>query len=120
MLAIGTDVSGTGKLNIGAASTLWLQAGGASGQTASFLSSTSGTLDLSKPSAFLGHIAGFAGADTIDLISSAATTLTYSGSTLTVLNGTTKVASLLFNGSYTLTDFHLGSDGHSGSVITFV
>jgi hypothetical protein len=120
LLAIGTDVSGTGALNIGAASTLWLQAGDASGQTASFLSSTSGTLDLSKPSAFLGHIAGFAGADTIDLIGSAATTLTYSGSTLTVLNGTTKVASLTFNGSYTLADFHLGSDGHSGSVITFV
>jgi hypothetical protein len=120
MVVIGSDVSGTGALRLGAASTLWLQAGSAAGQTVSFLSSARSTLDLSKPSAFLGHISGFAGADTIDLISSAATTLTYSGGTLTVLDGTTKVASLVFNGSYVLGDFHLGPDAHSGSLITFV
>jgi len=119
-VVIGSDASGTGALRIGAASTLWLQAGSAAGQTVSFLSFAGETLDLSAPSAFLGHISGFAGTDKIDLVSSAATTLTYSGGTLTVLNGTTKVASLAFNGSYTLADFHLGSDGHNGSLITFV
>jgi hypothetical protein len=120
MVVIGSDVSGTGSLRLGAASTLWLQAGSAAGQTVGFLSEASGKLDLSTPSLFLGHISGFGGADAIDLISSAATTLTYSGGTLTVLNGTEKVASLVFNGSYALADFHLGSDAQSGSVITFV
>jgi len=96
-----------------------LLAGAASGQTVDFLATT-GALDLQTPLDFAGTIAGFAGSDTIDLLKTAATGLSYSGGTLTVLDQSATVATLRFSGSYTQSDFALTSDGHGGALIKFV
>lgn len=118
-LMIRTDVQGTGKLDIGTISTLWLEAGAVASQTASF-TAAGGTLELGGPASFLGHIAGFGASDVIELAAAAATTLSYAGGVLTVDDGSTAVAQLHFNGSYTSASFSLSADGHGNSLITFV
>ena len=97
-------------LEIGSGATLSLLAGAASGQTVDFMAGT-GLLDLTKPAAFAGTLAGFDGSDQIDLIKTAETSFNYAGNTLTVKDGTKTVASLQFSGSYNTGSFMLGSDG---------
>jgi autotransporter passenger strand-loop-strand repeat protein len=117
---ISSTVSGSGALQVGAAGTLSFGADAnvASTQTVDFLAST-GLVDLATPLNFNAHIVGFAGSDQIDLISSSATTFTVSSDTLTVLNGGTTVAVLVFSGTYGPGSFALASDGHGGELITF-
>jgi len=73
---------------------------------------------------FKGVISGFAKAnlyDTIDLndINSAtATKVSFSGGVLTVKDGSGHTAQLHFSGAYTINNFHLGDDGHGGTLIT--
>jgi hypothetical protein len=117
-LILAHQALGSGTLDVGAASTLWLQAGAASTQAAHFLA-TAGTLELSSPANFLGTIAGFAGSDVIDLASTSANTLTYVNGTLTVSEGSTAVAHLHIGGNYTTSNFALASDGHGGTAITY-
>ena len=117
--SIATTVSGNGALQLNAAGTLSLLAGAGTGQTVDFLAA-SGALDLKTPLSFDGTIAGFAGSDTIDLLKTAATTLTYSGGTLTVLDHATTVATIDFSGGYTQSDFSLTTDTHGGTLINFV
>ena len=114
-----TSVAGTGALSIGAASTLWLEAGSVAGQTASFAAAT-GTLDLSSATHFLGTIDGFAGSDVIDLINTPENGYSYAAGVLTVTENSTTVATLNFGGSYLQNEFSLGGDGHGGTAITFV
>ena len=119
ILLVAQSVGGTGMLDIGSASRLWLQDGAASGQTASFTAS-SGTLELSTPTMFMGHIAEFGGTDVIELAATAATTLSFQSGVLSVDNGSTLVASLRLNGNYTTASFSLTADGHGNSLIKFV
>jgi fibronectin-binding autotransporter adhesin len=112
-------VQGTGKMEIGAAGTLSLLQGALSGEKVDFLATT-GSLDLTQPRFFTGVIEGFGGSDQIDLVNTPATGFSYSPShVLTVQNGSQTVAALRFAGSYTQSDFALGSDGHGGTAITF-
>jgi hypothetical protein len=117
-LIVRTDVQGTGVLDVGATSTLWLEAGAAATQTASF-TVAGGTLELGSPADFLGHIAGFGLSDVIELAATTATTLSYAGGVLTVEDNTTPVATLHFNGAYTSGSFTLSSDGHGDALIGF-
>jgi hypothetical protein len=111
-------ISGTGALNLSAGGTLALLAGAASGQTVDF-GSGGGLLELGTPLDFAGTIAGFASGDTIDLLSTPATALSYANQVLTVKDNTQVVAKLTFEGNYTTKDFALTSDQHGGTNITF-
>jgi hypothetical protein len=126
MIAVATGifsfsalVTGTGTMSVSDAGTLTLLAGASSGQIASFGTGSAATLDLGTPLDFAGSIANFAGSDIIDLLQTAATTLSYTGNVLTVLDNTQTVASLTFQGNYTQNDFTLSSDQHGGTDITF-
>lgn len=112
-----TKVGGTGSLDIGSASTLWLQAGAAAGQTIAFEDPT-GQLDLSDPGAMLAQITGLAGTDLIDLVNIHATGLSYANDTLTVLDKKAVVARLDIPGNFTTASFALARDGHGGSLIS--
>jgi hypothetical protein len=118
-ISMSKIVTGTGALEINAASTFSLMNGAAAGQTVDFLAS-SGALDLGNPLAFAGAIDGFAGSDTIDLLKTASTSETFAAGVLTVVDNGATVASLHFTGSYTTGDFMLASDGNGGSLITFI
>ena len=115
---VAHQAQGSGTLDVGAASALWLKDGATAGQAAHFLAST-GTLELSSPAAFLGSIAGFAGADVIDLAGTAANTASFANGTLTVSEGSSVVAQLRLSGTYTSTSFTLAGDGHGGTAIAF-
>jgi hypothetical protein len=78
---------------------------------------STGDLRLGAPASFAGNIAGFSGSDVIDLVGATVTGLSYSGHTLTVLNGASTVASLTFVGTYTTASFTTVSDGHGGTDI---
>jgi hypothetical protein len=112
------QVTGSGTVGIAAGATAAFDAGASAAQKVNFLAGT-GALNLGSPASFLGLIGGFTGSDSIDLLNTAATKLTYSGGTLTVLNGSAAVATLAFSGTYNLNNFVLGSDHNSGSVITW-
>jgi hypothetical protein len=75
------------------------------------------TLKLEAGSTLSGAIAGFQGADTIDFVDVQATALSFSGGTLSVMNGAATVASLGFTAAYASSDFTLTSDGHGGTNI---
>jgi hypothetical protein len=112
-------LGGNGALQIGAEGTLSLLAGALGGQTVDFLAST-GALDLTKPASFLGTISGFGGSDAIELVKTKETSFGFSHGALTVMDGKATVATLDFAGSYTTSDFALGSDGHGGTAVTFI
>jgi hypothetical protein len=117
-LAIGSDVAGTGALDISASATVSLLDGSGTGQIVDFLNS-SGELDLTHPLDFLGTISGFGAGDYIDLEKAEATSFTFAGGVLTVDLYTTVIAQLNFEGDYTSASFSLVLDGHGGSAITF-
>jgi fibronectin-binding autotransporter adhesin len=118
LLSVSHLLSGTGTLAIGATGTASLLAGSVAGQVVDFQAGT-GALDLTGPTHFAGLIDGFGASDVIDLVNTAETSFTYSGGVLTVLNGSSIVANLNFGGSYTAASFTLGTDGHSGTAISF-
>ncbi|MGH7065569.1 MAG: hypothetical protein ACREET_15950 [Stellaceae bacterium] len=76
------------------------------------------TVPLATPAAFAGTFSGFTQGDVIDLVDVAATRAVFSGGVLTVLDGSTKVATLNFDGPYIGSEFFVRSDGHGGTDIT--
>jgi hypothetical protein len=117
LVTLNQSVSGTGLLTIGDTGTLSLLDGAAAGQTVSFLS-PDGLLDIAHPLNFLGTIAGFAAGDTIDVLRTPHGTFTYTDNALSLISNGATVAVLNFNGSYSMSDFALTSDGHGGTDIT--
>jgi hypothetical protein len=119
-LKISGDVTGTGGLQILKASTLEL-GGNAAGQTITFGAAGAPqdeTLILDHPGDSFGTISGFTTTDTIDLKGVTATTDNYAGGVLTVMNGTTVVATLTIAGNFTNEHFAPASDNNSGTDIT--
>jgi hypothetical protein len=115
-------ITGAGTLEVGATGTLTLENGALGGQIVDFLAGA-GTVDLDHPLSFFGAIVGFGGADQIDLTKPtgfAETGYNYSDGVLTIVDGSSTVASLHFEGSYSTGSFALSSDGHSGVLLTFV
>jgi probable HAF family extracellular repeat protein len=83
-------------------------------------SPTGNILKLDDAVQFTGTVSGFAAGDVIDLgdISSGPnTTLTYTGGTLTVTDGT-NTANIKLSGKYTQSQFAMSSDGSGGTLIT--
>jgi T5SS/PEP-CTERM-associated repeat protein len=112
------NISGTGQMQVGAASTLRLQGAVAAGSKAVFEAAT-GTLQLAAPAGFAGSIADFVKGDVIDLSGIVASSLTYSGQKLTVHESNGSTLGLLFSAAYTSASFAPpASDGHGGTLIT--
>jgi hypothetical protein len=106
-LSITGNLNGTGVLDIAASSNAIIT--GSLGVKSTVFASGTETLSLAAASKATTTISGFGSGDVIDLTTSTATTLTYAGTatagTLTVDNGTTLVAKLLFSGDYTSSSF---------------
>ncbi len=118
-LVVGGSIIGTGTLGIASGAALQLEGTAAATQNIMF-GANANKLELTAPSGVAAHILDFATGDTIDLLGMAATKLAYASGALTITNGTTVVAKLQVRGSYTNASFKLGSDGHGGSLISFV
>lgn len=116
-MTLATATSGTGSITIAASSTL---AASAALNVAKISFATAGTLDLAIPSGFTGTISGFSTGDVINLSAITATSLSFAGTSLSVLNGTTTVDQITFSGKLTTASFAETSDGHGGTLISFV
>jgi hypothetical protein len=110
-------VSGVGKLVVGPDATLAAHAA-LGGTFVEF--GGPGTLVLGDPAAVTAQMQGFATGDVIDLQGLVANTLSFSGGTLTLDDGSTPLVSLVFQGNYTSGDFILSSDHGSGTDIGFL
>jgi hypothetical protein len=119
---LGTlTVAGTltgGAVLIGNAGTL-LVTGSLATSTVHFAAGGGALLDLGASASIAGTLTGFAGGDTIE-VDRAATTLSYLGGTLTLLDGSTDVASFTLAGHYTTASFEVDSEPDGESRITFV
>jgi hypothetical protein len=120
-LAITGNVAGTGTLAIAASSNALVN-GALSVKSVAFESGTE-TLSLASGLKATSVISGYGTGDVIDLTTTAATKLIYAGTTtagtLTVENGSTVVAKLLFSGDYTSASFSLSATS-STALITGV
>ncbi len=116
-LGLHAIVTGTGAITIDAGATLDVFGT----LTAAGIDFASGgdTLVLGKPADVTTTLSGFGTGDTVDLQKIIATTLTYSGGTLTLLDGTTPVKTLILSGDYTLADFAVQSDGGTGTDVYY-
>ena len=117
-LVVGGSITGTGTMQISSGSALQVDGSAVATQNILF-GVNANKLLLETPASVQAHILDFATGDSIDLLSKAATSLSYTTGTLSVLNGTTSVAKLQVKGSYTTANFKLASDGHGGSLITY-
>ncbi len=134
-LQITHDLIGIGTLKIDSGATLEL--GGFSAENINFVNNVAGsygTLILDHSIGFAGQISGFTGTDSAhsdaidlkDIQFSASTTLSYhdnsgnnTGGTLSILNSGNVVDTITFaTGNFTSLSFKLGSDGHTGTLIT--
>jgi hypothetical protein len=117
-LSITGNLNGTGVLDIAASSNAIIT--GSLGVKSTVFASGTETLSLAAASKATTTISGFGSGDVIDLTTSTATTLTYAGTatagTLTVDNGTTLVAKLLFSGDYTSSSFSLTATGSTALI----
>jgi hypothetical protein len=115
-LTLTEAVSGEGTLQISGDATLSLLSSVAAREVAQF-GGADGVLGLA-PAHFLGEIGGFAAGDTIDLLKTAATAASFSGSSIEVTLTTGSTISLhttsALSGALTVT-----SDGNGGSLIGF-
>jgi hypothetical protein len=115
-LTVDGALSGTGTATIESGATL-LASGAVSGVTLDF--AAAGTLALGSLTSVTSTISGFGTGDVVTAENLKATTLTYSGGTLTLENGSQAVGQLLFSGSYTTADFTLKSIAHGGTEILY-
>ena len=118
ILELDKAVSGKGALDIGAGGVMDIRRGADSGQTVDFLGT--GKLELESAGTFAGHISDFKGNDLVDLVSTIATSESFSGGVLSLFDGSTAVAHLNFNGSYATSCFSLTTDAHGGTLVHFV
>jgi hypothetical protein len=118
-LMVNGSITGTGSMQIASGAALELNGSAVATQNIQF-GANANKLLLETPSATAAHILDFATGDTIDLLSKTSTKLAYTSGLLTVSNGTTLVAKLEVKGSYTTANFKLASDGHGGSLISYV
>ena len=116
-LTLTGDIGGPGTIAISAKA--MLLADGTVASAMKFLAGGSATVSLAEPIAATGTIGGFIKTDTIDLLGTVATGISFSTTTdvLTVTGAGGTIAALHFSGSYTAS-FVKGSDGHGGTRIT--
>jgi hypothetical protein len=121
-------VNGSGTIKIGGLSVLTTESAVASTDEIEFMAQP-GTLNIQDTAGFQAGIGGLVAGDKIDLHSTAfafnpSETLTFtenpgsSAGTLTVMDGANTIKLALF-GQFVASGFHLASDGHGGSAITY-
>ena len=126
--AVDGAVSGGGTIDIAAVSALTTESTVASTEKIAFAANT-GTLTIQDTAGFEAGIGGLVAGDKIDLTSAAfafspSETLAFTenagstGGTLTVKDGANTLNLLLF-GQFVASGFHLASDGHGGSAISY-
>ena len=117
--AAGEDAGQHGRIVLSSGGTAELSASVDAGQSFVFSDAT-GLLKLDDPGAFAATITGFREGDAIDLVNTAATSVTFSKSKheLAISNSGTPVATLVILGDYKTSDFALSSDGSGGTDIT--
>jgi hypothetical protein len=81
-------------------------------------SGTGGSAKLDLPAAFSTTISGFASGDTIDLVDTPVTSLSFAKGVLTLSSNGKEVAALSFKGHYTTSEFAFSSDHSAGTLIT--
>jgi hypothetical protein len=130
-LATGATLSAAGTLalagTLSGAGTLTLDKGGLvtaekalTVASVDFASGGSQTLVLDEPKSATSTFSGFGSNDTVDLVKLIATSATFNDGTLTILNGSSTVDTLLFDGSYTSSNFTLTSDNNGGTDLKYV
>jgi hypothetical protein len=116
-LSFAGGVTGTGLFQVLSGATLSLGDTVGFGQKVQF-TAASGNVTLGTAANFYGTLYNFVKGDTVDLSGVAATSLTYSGQTLTVHESGGASLALRFGGTYTQANFAMASDGHGGTSIT--
>jgi hypothetical protein len=116
-LTLHASVSGSGTATIAAGATLL--ANGTLGVARVDFASGGDTLVLGKPADVTSTLSGFGTGDVVDLEKLIATTLTYAGGTLTLLDGAQVVDTVSLAGHYKAADFTLQSDGNKGTDILY-
>src|SRR5208282_1987242 len=106
--------SGAGNFDIGGAGIVVFGGAVDAGHSITFTSGA-GVLALGAPGQFAPTIDGFSKGDTIDLLHTAVTSLSFANNVLTIMNGSTNVATLDITGNYTTSDFTLASDNNGGT-----
>jgi hypothetical protein len=120
-LAVTGALSGGGVVAIGPNGVLSVGGTVAAGGSLVFLAGGHETANFAKPTSVGDVISGFTlSSDAIDLQNFVATGETVSGHTLTLNRSGGSAAHLHFAGSYTSSQFHIGSDSHGGTLLTFV
>ncbi len=127
-LTVNGAISGAGTVKIGAGATLLAANTVAASQGVEFTAST-GTLEMTAPTAFAAAITGFKAGNVLDVRSSTfayskSDTLSFVENTartkgvLTVTDGVHSLKLTLF-GQYVAAGFQMASDGHGGTAITY-
>ena len=111
--------TGAGINTIAKGATLELD-GSVAAQVRMLFQAGAGTLSLTDAGAMDGLIRGFGTGENIDLLGDASTGMSFANDILTIHNGNTVDAMLRFSGSYTAANFELLSDGHGGSLVSYV
>jgi hypothetical protein len=116
-LTVHADVTGAGNATINAGATL--DVFGTLAVAGVDFAGAGATLALDKPTDATSTLSGFGAGDTIDLVRLLANQESYSNGTLSLLEGSSVVATLAFAGNYNSNDFTLTSDGNGGTTIGF-
>lgn len=120
-LAITGALAGSGTLDISSGATASITGTLASGTKLTFLSGGHEEAVFGAPTGIGALISGFTlTTDMMDLTGFAATSESFSGHTLTLETSGGSFAHIQFTGSYTSSDFSIGSDGHGGNLLKFV
>jgi hypothetical protein len=118
-LTFASNLTGSGSVTIDSGATVTT---GASVAVASLVFAAGGAeqLILDAPTAVTSTLSGFGTGDTIDLVHLLANSASFANGTLSLLEGTSVVASLTLAGNYTSNNFTLASDNNGGTTIVYV
>jgi hypothetical protein len=112
--AIGTNSGDAGTLEVASGGIMTFVAAVGIGQTLVF-EDTAGLVKLADAVQFAAAISGFVVGDTIDLAAATVTGLQFSSRDLTVNGSTGTLATLVFAGDYTRSEFTCSPDGSGGA-----
>jgi hypothetical protein len=118
-LTFAGNVTGSGSVTIDSGATV---TAGGNLHVASLVFGAGGAeqLILDAPTAVTSTLSGFGTGDTIDLVNLIANGVSFANGTLSLLEGTSVVASLTLAGNYTSNNFTLASDNNGGTTIAYV
>ena len=118
-LVLGGSVSGTGTFLLNGSATLEFTKAVVGSETMSFLH-PGGTLAVDVTGTFGAIVSGFASGEILDAtpVSAASAVKSFNNGTLTVSDGSHSIAFQL-NGTYSAAAFHLASDAHGGTAVSY-